>query len=75
MTPVFCFKASHYTRGKDGSPSDITPSIDDHKYKALGNSMAVPVMQWIGERIHLALMGVLQDRLLVEGKRSLDASR
>jgi DNA (cytosine-5)-methyltransferase 1 len=22
-----------------------------HRYKAMGNSMAVPVMKWIGERI------------------------
>lgn len=26
---------------------------DRHRYKALGNSMAVPVMQWIGKRIEL----------------------
>jgi len=31
-------------RGKDTSP-------DSRRYKALGNSMAVPVMRWIGERI------------------------
>jgi len=24
---------------------------DSHRYKALGNSMAVPVMRWIGQRI------------------------
>ncbi len=24
---------------------------DSHRYKAIGNSMAVPVMRWIGERI------------------------
>lgn len=30
--------------GKDASP-------DSRRYKALGNSMAVPVMRWIGERI------------------------
>ena len=34
---------------------DITyrskPAADGNKYKALGNSMAVPVMRWIGERI------------------------
>lgn len=34
---------------------DITyrgkPAADGPKYKALGNSMAVPVMRWIGERI------------------------
>jgi DNA (cytosine-5)-methyltransferase 1 len=29
------------------------PAADGPKYKALGNSMAVPVMSWIGERIDL----------------------
>ena len=33
-------------RGKDQSP-------DGRRYKALGNSMAVNVMRWIGERIDL----------------------
>ena len=27
------------------------PTPDSHRYKAMGNSMAVPVMRWIGERI------------------------
>ena len=27
------------------------PASDGPRYKALGNSMAVPVMRWIGERI------------------------
>ena len=35
-------------RGKD--PQDCP---DGPRYKALGNSMAVPVMRWIGERIQL----------------------
>ena len=41
-----------------GFPDDYTlipfkgkPATDTHRYKALGNSMAVPVMRWIGERI------------------------
>jgi len=29
------------------------PAADVPRYKALGNSMAVPVMRWIGERIAL----------------------
>ena len=33
-------------RGKDFSP-------DGRRYKALGNSMAVNVMRWIGDRIAL----------------------
>lgn len=28
------------------------PAADGPRYKALGNSMAVPVMRWIFERIH-----------------------
>jgi len=27
------------------------PAVDGPRYKALGNSMAVPVMRWLGERI------------------------
>jgi DNA (cytosine-5)-methyltransferase 1 len=41
-----------------GFPDDFTlvphrgkPAADGPRYKALGNSMAVPVMRWIGERI------------------------
>lgn len=42
-----------------GFPDDYTlvtyrgkPAADGPRYKALGNSMAVPVMRWIGERIN-----------------------
>jgi len=31
-------------------PAELCP--DGPRYKALGNSMAVPVMRWIGERIN-----------------------
>lgn len=34
-----------------GKPADQCP--DGPRYKALGNSMAVPVMRWIGERINI----------------------
>ena len=97
MLPLI-FKPSFYTRGKNGGPSQIAPTLcanakkgdqepligslmvrrltprecerlqgfpDDYtlvthrnkpaadgpRYKALGNSMAVPVMRWIGKRI------------------------
>jgi site-specific DNA-cytosine methylase len=100
---AMAFKASHYTRGKDGAPSEVFPPLsadadkgdqdpvvhqamavrrltavecerlqgfpDDYtaipwrnktssecpdgpRYKALGNSMAVPVMRWLGNRIN-----------------------
>ena len=33
--------------------TNIKGATDANRYKALGNSMAVPVMRWIGERIKL----------------------
>ena len=41
-----------------GKPADECP--DGPRYKAIGNSMAVPVMRWIGERIGKAERGVLE---------------
>jgi DNA (cytosine-5)-methyltransferase 1 len=42
-----------------GFPDDYTllgeKTPDGPRYKALGNSMAVPVMRWIGERINKEL--------------------
>jgi len=51
LTPVECERLQ-------GFPDDWTnilyrgkPAADGPRYKAIGNSMAVPVMRWIGERI------------------------
>jgi len=42
-----------------GWPEDLARELaktpDGHRYKALGNSMATPVMQWLGVRIRKAL--------------------
>jgi len=35
----------------EGQPCVVKMSADGPRYKALGNSMAVPVMAWIGQRI------------------------
>lgn len=40
-----------------GKPAEECP--DTPRYKAIGNSMAVPVMRWIGERIEAAERGEL----------------
>lgn len=40
-----------------GKPAEECP--DTPRYKAIGNSMAVPVMRWIGERIEAAERGGL----------------
>jgi DNA (cytosine-5)-methyltransferase 1 len=49
LTPVECERLQgfpdNYTNIKENCP-------DGPRYKALGNSMAVPVMRWIGERIN-----------------------
>jgi len=53
LTPMECERLQGFPdgytnipwRGKEDSP-------DGPRYKALGNSMAVPVMRWIGERIN-----------------------
>jgi DNA (cytosine-5)-methyltransferase 1 len=51
LTPKECARL----QGFPDEYLDITyrnkPAADGPKYKALGNSMAVPVMRWIGERI------------------------
>jgi DNA (cytosine-5)-methyltransferase 1 len=45
----------HECERLQGFPDDYTKitakTADGPRYKALGNSMAVPVMRWIGERI------------------------
>jgi DNA (cytosine-5)-methyltransferase 1 len=49
LTPIECERLQgfpdDYTNIKDKCP-------DGPRYKAMGNSMAVPVMRWIGERIN-----------------------
>lgn len=42
----------------DGAWHYFKPAADGPRYRALGNSMAVNVMRWIGERIEAALAHV-----------------
>lgn len=58
LTPIECERLmgfdDNYTQiPYRGKPANECPKTQ--RYKALGNSMAVPVMQWIGERIMWAL--------------------
>jgi DNA (cytosine-5)-methyltransferase 1 len=49
LTPTECERLQGFPDGY----TDIMPETPDGpRYKALGNSMAVPVMRWIGERIN-----------------------
>ncbi len=52
------FEAELRKRGKQLRDRDLWPHFDcpdGPRYKALGNSMAVPVMRWIGSRIDAAV--------------------
>lgn len=56
LTPIECERLQgfpdNYTQIPwKGRPAEECPS--SHRYKALGNSMAVPVMRWIGMRIDM----------------------
>ncbi|HBL5390835.1 TPA: phage N-6-adenine-methyltransferase [Enterobacter hormaechei] len=58
LTPIECerlqgFPDNHTLIGWRGKDADECP--DGPRYKAIGNSMAVPVMRWIGESIAAAL--------------------
>lgn len=51
LTPVECERLQGFPDDWTLVPYRGKPAADSHRYKALGNSMAVPVMRWIGERI------------------------
>ena len=52
LTPIECERLQGFPDGYTNIPWRNKPeSPDGPRYKALGNSMAVPVMRWIGERI------------------------
>jgi len=51
LTPVECERLQGFPDGYTDIKPGGRPTPDGPRYKALGNSMAVPVMRWIGERI------------------------
>jgi DNA (cytosine-5)-methyltransferase 1 len=60
LTPIECERLQGFPDGY----TDIMPNTPDGpRYKALGNSMAVPVMRWIGSRIALATKEVMRYEL------------
>ena len=63
LTPTECERLQGFPDGWTripyrGKPAEECP--DGPRYKAIGNSMAVPVMRWIGERIGKAERGGLE---------------
>ena len=56
LTPTECERLQGFPDGWTQIPYGKKPKEqcpEGHRYKALGNSMAVPVMRWIGKRIKL----------------------
>jgi DNA (cytosine-5)-methyltransferase 1 len=48
LTPIECERLQGFPDNYTNTPT----SSDSTRYRALGNSMAVPVMKWIGEKIN-----------------------
>jgi len=51
LTPIECERLQGFPDGYTDVPWRGKTAPDGPRYKALGNSMAVPVMRWVGERI------------------------
>jgi site-specific DNA-cytosine methylase len=51
LTPTECERLQGFPDSYTDIKSKNKPTPDGPRYKALGNSMAVPVMAWIGQRI------------------------
>jgi DNA (cytosine-5)-methyltransferase 1 len=54
LTPTECERLQGFPDGYTDIQPNGKQTPDGPRYKALGNSMAVPVMKWIGERIGTA---------------------
>jgi DNA-cytosine methyltransferase len=53
LTPTECERLQGFPDGYTDIQPNGKQTPDGPRYKALGNSMAVPVMRWIGERIQI----------------------
>jgi len=53
LTPRECERLQGFPDDWTLVPYRRKPAADGPRYKALGNSFAVPVVRWIGERIDL----------------------
>jgi DNA (cytosine-5)-methyltransferase 1 len=58
LTPVECERLQGFGDNYTNVAYRGKPAADGPRYKALGNSMAVPVMRWIGKQ--LELVGIFQ---------------
>lgn len=51
LTPTECERLMGFPDGYTNIPFRGKPAADGPRYRALGNSIAVPVLQWLGRRI------------------------
>lgn len=53
LTPLECERLMGFVDGWTDIPRKNKRPVDGHRYKALGNSIAVNCMRWLGERMQL----------------------
>jgi len=58
LTPTECERLQGFPDGHTLIPYRGKPAADGPRYKALGNSMAIPVVSWIGRQIEIAESGL-----------------
>jgi DNA (cytosine-5)-methyltransferase 1 len=58
LTPTECERLQGFPDGHTLIPFRGKPAADGPRYKALGNSMAVPVMSWVAKQIEIAESGL-----------------
>ena len=70
LLPVECERLQGFPDGY----TDVPGAADGPRYRALGNSMAVPVMGWIGARI-IGVAEIVERARSIPGAKSTDAVR
>lgn len=58
LTPTECERLQGFPDGWTAIPYRGKPAADGPRYKSLGNSMAIPVVSWIGRQIEIAESGL-----------------
>lgn len=61
LMPIECERLQGFEDGWTDVPMGNKPATDGNRYKALGNSMSVPVMNYIGYRLRRAVTRVVQE--------------
>ncbi|MDH2088546.1 DNA (cytosine-5-)-methyltransferase [Rhizobium pusense] len=63
LMPIECERLQGFADDWTNVPMGNKPATDGNRYKALGNSMSVPVMHYIGYRLRRAVENVHQERM------------